>query len=528
THDVESLLGITMLYLVTVLTAFALQTGHTLVISHAAMRTIANIRNAIFKHTVSLAASFFDRTPKGQLLTRATSDVAALGETLTAGAITIVLDVILVIAIVIAMLAMDARLTLVLMFVAPPLALIINAIRKSLRRLYLGIRTSLATLNSYTAERLGGIEIVQLYSDEQRTLTEFDRRLAPYRDAAIKANVFDALLYAIVDGLSAVCIALMLWYGSGGFFESTISAGLLAAFIDYVGKLFRPIREFSQKVATIQRASSALEKIFGLLDVDEQIPQGDRALSKPEGHVVIEDLSFAYSPDDTDVLTNVDLHIAPGEVVAIVGRTGSGKTTIGKLLTRTYTGYRGQITLDGHSIDSLDLVDLQRAIGVVHQDVHMFPADVRFNLTLGREIADEVLEEALALARAGSVVKRLGGLDGHVEHGGHNVSVGEAQLLSIARALVHDAPTIILDEATASVDSLTETAIQAATEALFARKTVLVIAHRLSTIVRANRIVLLDGGVVEEVGSHEELMEMNGRYAHLFRQQFISDTVNTT
>ncbi|TVQ93818.1 MAG: ABC transporter ATP-binding protein [Deltaproteobacteria bacterium] len=488
-------------------------------LSIGALRTISDLRTRVYRHTVGLSLGFFDKQPKGRLLTRVTSDIEALGETLTAGAVTIVLDVLSVLGVLIAMVWLDPWLTGVMLLLSPVVFLSVEVLRRILRRLYTEVRTSLSELNAFTTERINGVEVVQLYRDEVRSLTFYDRRLKRYRDATIRTNVYDALMYAIIDGLSSITVALILWYGSGGAVEGVLTAGLLAAFIEYVNRLFRPIQEFSAKVAVLQRAGSAMEKIFGLLDVQERVQSGEIEVLAAEGRVEIEDLRFSYG-GGADVLRGISLTLAPGEVVAVVGRTGSGKTTLGRILTRAYDGYRGSVRLDGRELRELELSSARRAVGTVLQDVQIFPGDVRFNLTLGVEVDDETLWQAIRTARAEGAVDRLGGLDGRIEHKGSNLSVGEAQLLSLARTLVFDPPVVILDEATASVDTLTEALIQEAMDALLERRTVLVIAHRLSTITGSDRICLLDAGEVVEIGSHVELMRAGGAYADLFRQQF--------
>lgn len=518
--DVTGLKTSALLYLGAVIFAFFAEAAYTLAISWGAMRTITRLRAHVFHHSLGLAHSFHDRVPTGRLLTRATSDVEALGETLTAGAVTILLDVMLVVGILTAMFWLDWRMTLLLMLIGPPLAMAVEVIRRILRKLYQKVRTSLADLNAFMAERLNGVRVVQLHSDEQRTLEQFDERLGRYRDATIKTNIWDALMYAMVDGLSSICMAMMLWYGTGDLFQGVVTAGLLAAFIDYISKLFQPIREFSAKLAVIQRATSALEKIFGLLDHDEAISGGEETLDGPLEEIRLEGVKFAYGADGPDVLHGIDLELRPGEVVALVGRTGSGKTTVGKILTRMYEGYRGSITVNGVELRELDLAAIRRTIGTVAQDVQLFPGDVRFNLSLGRDLPDEALEHAVKVVHAETAVGRLGGLDGRVEHGGRNLSVGEAQLLAFARTMAHDPPVVILDEATASVDSMTEALIQQATEAILERKTVLVVAHRLSTVMHADRIAVMDAGRIAEIGTHGELMEAGGIYADLFRAQF--------
>ncbi len=517
TGDLSGLADAAALYLVSIVLGFVFQTGHMLALSYAAMRTITRLRRAVFQHTLSLGQSFFDRTPTGRLLTRATSDVEALGETLTAGAITIVLDVLQVVGVVTAMLWLDARLTATLLLVAPPLALIVELLRKRLRALFGLIRDAQAALNAYLSERLDGLEVVQLHRDEARTQAAFRARLHRYRDAAVRTNIYDALMYATVDGLTSVTMALLLAYGAFAA-EGTLTAGLMAAFIEYVARLFRPIQEFSGKVAVIQRAGAALVKLFGLLDVEERVQGGTAQLGDVRGELVLEDVSFAYG-DGPDVLHGVSLTVPPCTTVAVVGRTGSGKSTIGRLLSAAYCGYRGSIRLDGHELCDLSPDAVRAAVGTVRQDVQLFPADVRFNLSLGRDLSDDALLDAVRRAHASDVVARLGGLDGRVEHAGRNLSAGEAQLLSFARTLAHDPPLLVLDEATASVDSATEARIQAATAEVLAARTTLVIAHRLSTITTADLIVVLDGGRVEEQGTHAELLRKGGAYAALFEAQ---------
>ena len=371
--DVDGTRWIALAYLGMVVVTFLLEAGYTLAISHAAMQTIAKVRETVYTHTLSLSRRFFDHQPSGRLLTRATSDVEALGETLTAGALTIALDVVKVIGILVAMFLLDAWLSLVMLLMAPIIVIVVELLRRILRRLYLEIRTSLSELNAYISERFTGLEIVQLYTDEARSAREHVRRLHRYRDATIRTNVYDAALYAIIDGLGTITMALMLLYGAGALFEgSVVTAGLLAAFIDYIARLYRPIQEFSSKVAVIQRAVSALEKIFGLLDVDDHILEGDHTLEQAAGRISVRDVSFSYG-EGPRILSDVSLDLQPGATIAVVGRTGSGKTTLGKVLSRAYDGYTGSITIDGHELRTLDAASARRCVATVQQDVQLFP-----------------------------------------------------------------------------------------------------------------------------------------------------------
>lgn len=516
----EGVNAIVWAYFATVVLAFVAESTYTLAIATGSLKTITRLRRVMYAHTLRLSQSFYDVRPTGRILTRITSDVEALGEVLSAGAITIVLDALLVVGILCAMAWLEWRLTLVSLVLGPPIAFIVDRIRRVLRGLFIESRATVSALNAFTAERLAGAEIVQLYSDEQRSVAKHDALLERYRVSNVRTNLWDALLYAIMDGMTSIAVALMLWYGAG--LGDLVSAGVLAAFIDYIARLFRPIQEFSAKIAVLQRAGTSLEKIFGLLEHPEVITTGDVTPTDVKGHFVLSGVSFGYAPG-SDVLSDVSFEVRPGEVVALVGRTGSGKSTIARLLTRTYDGYRGSLTLDGIELSRLVASDLRRNIGTVRQDVQLFPGTVRFNLAFGRAIRDEELTAAIVGAQAEEVVARLGGLDGAIDHRGGNLSVGEAQLLAFARVLAHDPPVVVLDEATASVDTLTEARIEKATRAVLERKTVIVIAHRLSTVIGADRIVVLDHGRVVEQGSHAELLSHDGAWAALYRAHFAHD-----
>ena len=519
TGDLDGLRTTATAYLLAVIAGFLGQVAHSAALSVAATRSITDLRRAAFRHLLGQRAAFFDHQPTGRLLTRVTNDVEALGETLNAGAFTLIIDALQVAGVLTAMLLLDWRLTLALLLVVPPLVLFVNHLRRRLRALFDETHTALAALNAWTAERLHGVETVQLLGEERRALAEHDKRLLRYRDVTVQTNVYDALLFATVDGVSTVTTALILWHASGGLLGTVASIGTIAAFVDYVGKLFTPIQEFSQKVAVLQRAAAALDKIFSLLQAVETIPDGPKTLDRPRGDLSFRGVTFAYDAS-APVLHDVSFDVRPGEVVALCGRTGSGKSTLAGLVTRTYDGYGGSIHLDGIELRDLRVRDARRAVASVRQDPQILAATVRFNLTLGADIPDDRLWQLLTAMRADDVVRRLGGLDARIDRGAQSLSAGEAQLLSLTRTMAHEPAIIVLDEATANVDPLTEARVQAATDEILRSKTTLVIAHRLTTILNADRIVLLDAGRVVEQGSHAALLAADGPYARLFHQQF--------
>jgi ATP-binding cassette subfamily B multidrug efflux pump len=495
-------------------------------LQRVSLRGLARLRSAIYDHVMNQSGRFFDKRHAGSLMTRTINDVDAVYESLARGAIQLLTNLLMIIGMLVAMLLMDASLTLVAFLFSPVIWFIVGWFRKRLRPISVEIRETLARLNGYFAERIFGMTVVQLYGAERISIKTFDEMSKSYMLAYHKSNWLDAGLYAVMDGMGALATAAIVWFFAlqfTGDAQSSLTLGLLVAFVDYVGRIFVPIRELSGQIATLQRSFAALEKIFSLLDTDERVPDGPRQLATPvAGHVRFEGVRFRYAETLPEVLKGIDLDIRPGHVIAIVGATGSGKSTIGKLLTRMYATYDGSIKLDGVELRDLACRDVRDTITVVHQDPWLMEGTVADNIRLGdTRVTDEDVARAGQLSRASTFIDELPGrYDAHITERGKNLSTGQRQLLSIARALARKAPIVILDEATASVDPMTERHIDEALEALFRERTVIVIAHRLQTIRKADTIVVLHQGEVAESGSHDELIARGGRYRDLVETGF--------
>jgi ATP-binding cassette subfamily B protein len=521
----EGLVRVAGTYLAVVVASFLLEAAYTVLLATAAENSILRLRAALFRHTLGLSQRFFERQPTGQLMSRATSDIDALNEALSAGSISMLLDLMVMGGTLGAMVLLDVKLTLLLLCVGLPLAGLIEVFRRRMKVLFAQVRDALAALNAFLAERLAGVEVLQLYGQEARAQARMRRLDEAHRDANVQNNYYDASLFAIIDGLASVCIALMLGYGAsrvGATNADAVSVGLVVAFVDYVDRLFRPLREISGKITFLQRALAALEKIFWLLGVQERITPGDVVLEHAKGHLRLDNVRFRYRADGPWVLQDVSLEVQPGEVVAVVGRTGSGKSTLVRLLARVHDGYEGSITLDDVELSRVAPASIRRVIGSVRQEVQLFSDTLLFNVTLGATDLDPArVDEAITLSNAGAIAaRRPEGLAHKVRDRGANLSAGEAQILALARTLARDPAIVVLDEATASVDPVTEQLLQQAIERVFTRKTCLVIAHRLSTIVHADRILVMDAGRVIEQGSHSELLARGGAYAALFAEGF--------
>ncbi len=486
---------------------------------------VKDLRVRVFNHITHLRLTYFDRTPIGTSTTRTINDIQTINNIFSQGVITILADLLTLFAVLGIMLWSNWKLTLVCLTTLPVLLIGTYIFKEKVKAAFQVVRTQIARMNAFLQERISGMRMVQIFNAEEQELENFKKINRAYTQANLDSILYYAIFFPFVEIVSAAALGLMVWFGARGVIAGEVTPGILVAFPIYLNMLFRPMRMLADKFNTLQMGLVAAERVFGVLDRQDRIENtGTRVVEKFQGEVEFQNVWFAYTARDW-VLKDVSFHIEPGQTLAIVGSTGSGKTTIINILNRFYEIQKGRIAIDGEDIRSYELFSLRRRIAVVLQDVFLFSGSVLENITLLDEhITRAQVEEAARLIGAHPFIEKLpGGYDYQVMERGATLSLGQRQLISFVRALVFNPDILILDEATSSIDPETEAVIQYAIEKLIARRTSIIIAHRLSTIRHADRILVLSKGEVVEFGTHEELLEKSdGHYRRLYEMQFLS------
>ena len=497
---------------------------------------IRDLRIDIFNHITSLRLKYFDRTPIGVLITRTVSDLETIADIFSEGLISIMGDMLLLLAVIGYMLWVDWRLALITLIPMPFLFASTYVFKEAIKSSFQEVRTQVAHLNTFLAEHISGISIIQLFAREEQEMRKFVSVNKKYRDANIRSNWYYSIFFPVVEVLFAMCIGLLVWYGSKRvlsdqqltYLSTTgkpVTPGTILAFIVYLNLLFRPIRQLADKFNTLQMGMVGADRIFKVLDTDEvAVNTGHLKPVRINGNIEFKDVWFAYN-DENWVLKDINFTVKPGETLALVGATGAGKSSTINILNRFYEIGKGEVTVDGHNIQDYDVNYLRAQIATVIQDVFLFTDTIANNISLNNEaITREQIISAAKDVGAHEFIERLpGGYDYNVMERGSTLSAGQAQLISFIRALVYDPAILVLDEATSSVDTETEILIQKAIDKLMEGRTSIVIAHRLSTIQKADRIIVLDHGEIKETGTHQELLKIeDGYYRKLYDLQFNS------
>lgn len=498
--------------------SYALSGAQAITTSSAVHKMIRDLRSHLIRHVLRLSASWHDSQISGALATRATSDFDNLSESLNQGVLSSVIDILVLFGCISGMFILSPKLAVVALIILPIMTWLVIWFSKKLNAAMLASKKNLAILNGFTQEALASVSAVKLLNAEKSVSNRYNKLNVQYRDAQLDNVFYDALMFATIDGISSITLGVALfmaiqWSG----YANNLTAGLMVAFIQYIQQLFEPLKQLGTKMAMLQGAFTSIERIFGLMEKQEFVA-GDRTMRWPsQVDVQFDQVNFAYTTSKSKTLSDISFRVPAGSSLAIIGSTGSGKSTIIKLLTKLYDGYSGSIRVAGTDIKDLDPEHTREQMGIVPQDLVLFEGSIEFNISLGsRNISKEEIIRAAHLVGADRFINDLpGGLDFHVKENGSNLSHGQKQLIVFARALTKNPPIVILDEATSSIDPQSEALIQEATKRILKDRTVVVIAHRLETIRRCDNILVIEHGRLVEMGPPAELERRGGRYQNL-------------
>ncbi len=520
TRRFSTLASVAGLFLLAAIGEHGLRALYSYGVQKMGYRIVGDLRRAVYNRVLAMKAEVFDRKPAGVLLSRTVNDAESLAESLSAGVFSILLDVLTIGAILVGMFLLSPPLALFTLLLLPLVALLIRFFSARLKRAFARSRHLIGELNGFLDESLAGLIPIQLFQKERERNADFRQLNRAYCDTTISTNIYDASLYAAIDGLSALAIAALFFLSTRPFLESVASAGLLVAFMEYLHKIFLPLKEFSAKIATIERTRVDLGRILEMAESPDVLEDGTVPLAEPISRIAFETVSFRYRKDGPLALDAVSFTLKAGESIALVGKTGSGKTTILKLLLRQYDQYQGAIRANDCELRTLKRRDFADRVAVVPQHAFLFEGTIAENIAIGRPLTNADIARAATFARAAPFIAALPkAYESPIRERGQNLSAGEAELLALARALADARDLVILDEATGNVDSATERAIETATAEILSKKTCIIVAHRLSTLRRVDRILVVKEGKVVESGSHLELLQKGEEYAQLCRAQ---------
>ena len=521
-NDSVGLLNFSLLLFFLLLLQSAIQWWSTLLANFLGQQIIYDLRNKVYNHLLSLKLKYYDQTPVGTLVTRSISDIETISEVFSEGMINIAGDIIQIVVLLVLMFGTHVKLSLVCLSVLPVLFYSGYLFKEKIKTSFEDVRTQVANLNTFVQEHLSGMQLVQLFNRENEELEKFKKINAEHRNANIQSVFYYSVFFPVVEVLSAISIGLLVWYGSKEVLAEEISLGVLVAFILYINLFFRPIRQLADRFNNLQMGMIASERIFQLIeDISPKETEGNKILHQTHGNIEFCNVSFAYTPNQP-VLKNISFSVQPGKTIALVGKTGAGKSSIIQLLSRFYDIESGEILIDGTNINQYTLASLRSKISVVMQDVFLFNGSILENIQLYNNTLseDQIIATAKLLGAHDFIMRMPNGYQQIITERGANLSVGQRQLISFTRAMVTDPAILVLDEATSSIDHETEEIIQHAIEKMRAGRSSIVIAHRLSTIANADEILVMEKGEIVERGNHQNLLQNSGYYKNLYEKQF--------